>query len=1208
MENKFFNNNPTPTETTNKGTTEEKKAEKEKLKEKEAGKKETVPQKIKRLKEENEGLEKRMSICKGGMIEITKGSIEANIEEIRELEEKQKEEKEKRKAKKPGMKSEKGKEENEKEGKKGQPSEAGEDKELIYRAKLEEAELSPEEKEKLEKTLAYVNQEKIEEELGGEIKEIANALAQEIVSPEQIEKLSKETGLPKEAVGQILNNQMAYIENLALARFREKKNKKTSRWEKILKIGEKTLKTAGKIGLYYGVGYGLSFVPVLGGVGSSLVIGGVRFIDIHFGEKKRKKEMNEAQEMMQEILKSEAAEEIKKEIEKNILNELAVAKQLQIEGKEKDNSNLGKKVKEKEKSYSENRKIEDLDAIKDLYDKQKENELAAIKKYLEEQGDLSEEEITERMKVIGSLVEIENNQKIWQLQFQSKDETTFDRIKQKTSKILAPLAGGRTEGEKLFTAGVYTFAGYLARSCPVVRDIMLGYAGVEVGGAVAGLIIKKAKRFEVLRRVSSEELKKEGIPLEDVDNKLLSRAKAQLLDGKFKQENPIEYAKLREQIFAIERAKCKKTDDRITDATIELEETIKEKASKEKQAKIIKTIAAIGGGVGGFFGGEAMNNRAQEKAEAKAEADVEQPEAEVKVEEMPVAEAPEISGIEIAEKGDSTWAMLERQLEKRGCFDGLEGTPEEIEAQKTYIIDSFKDKVAANPKAFGLTDVGTVQANQKIDFSSLFEQESDVNNVLEQAKSLSPEALENIYHNNQELARILRTPVEKISDEDLARVIEMGGGVEQMGPGIKKELNERINEIIRENNAREEAINNSKSQLDELNHLRNEVIENEKLAKLALIEKQQAKREAEDLFKKAEEEMNEFIEKDKGLGGRVRNLSPKYNEEKIEVGQHYIEAEDNLKNATEEYNKVKAMYEQAKADKLTTLKKTYSESKELGQIIDQNIDSQRVLAEKYEILTGSREIPISSATPEATPITTPEEVVNMPSPEPFNPEPPTTAPEIKSEIPVTPQTAGPESVTEIKSEIPVTPQTASKPTPEIKPEVSSAASHISSPETAVPPSAAEAAVASGAAAGETIAENAPQIQIIETNNQITKIFKTAEKIDKVLVESKQDSSYQSVKFDRGENGEINTIVSEFDLKNFNPEKNLNHNWEKLLSNDSQSTKDFIMNYSRKIEGYKRVLDNLPKKSEEAAAVKNEINEIIKTVEGEYGDVFKKKIF
>ncbi len=1198
MENKFFNNNPTPTETTNKGTTEEKKAEKEKLKEKEAGKKETVSQKIKRLKEENERLKEKISVSNETMAEITKGLIEDNIEEIHKLEEKQKEEKEKRKAKKSGMKSgkEQEKEEEEKQEKeeKREPSETGKDKELIYRAKLEEAELLPEEKEKLEKTLAYVNQEKIEEELGGEIKEIANALAQEIVSPEQIEKLSKETGLPKEAVGQILNNQMAYIENLALARFREEKNKKTSRWEKILKIGEKTLKTAGKIGLYYGVGYGLSFVPVLGGVGSSLVIGGVRFIDIHFGEKKRKKEMNEAQEMMQEILKSEAAEEIKKEIEKNILNELAVAKQLQIEGKEKDNSNLGKKVKEKEKSYSENRKIEDLDAIKDLYDKQKENELAAIEKYLKEQGDLSEEEITERMKVIGSLVEIENNQKIWQLQFQSKDETTFDRIKQKTSKILAPLAGGRTEGEKLFTAGVYTFAGYLARSCPVVRDIMLGYAGVEVGGAVAGLIIKKAKRFEVLRRVSSEELKKEGIPLEDVDNKLLSRAKAQLLDGKFKQENPIEYAKLREQIFAIERAKCKKTDDRITEATIELEETIKEKASKEKQAKIIKTIAAIGGGVGGFFGGEAMNNRAQEKAEAKAEADVEQPETEVKtvagvdVEEMPVAEASEISGIEIAEKGDSTWAMLERQLEKRGCFDGLEGTPEEIEAQKTYIIDSFKDKVAANPKAFGLTDVGTVQVNQKIDFSSLFEKES-VNNVLEQAKSLSPEALENIYHNNQELARILGTPVEKISDEDLARVIKMGGGVEQMGPGIKKELNERINEIIRENNAREEAINNSKSQLDELNHLRNEVIENEKLAKLALIEKQQAKREAEDLFKKAEEEMNEFIEKDKGLGGRVRNLSPKYNEEKIEVGQHYIEAEDNLKNATEEYNKVKAMYEQAKADKLTTLKKTYSESKELGQIIDQNIDSQRVLAEKYEILTGSREIPISSATPEATPITTPEEVVNMPSPEPFNPEPPTTAPEIESEIPVTPQT-GPESA------------------PEIKSEVSSATSHISTPETAVPPSAAEATVASGAAAGETIAENAPQIQIIETNNQITKIFKTAEKIDKVLVESKQDSSYQSVKFDRGENGEINTIVSEFDLKNFNPEKNLNHNWEKLLSNDSQSTKDFIMNYSRKIEGYKRVLDNLPKKSEEAAAVKNEINEIIKTVEGEYGDVFKKKIF
>ena len=70
---------------------------------------------------------------------------------------------------------------------------------------------------------------------------------------------------------------------------------------------------------------------------------------------------------------------IKKEIEKNILNELAVAKQLQIEGKEKDNSNLGKKVKEKEKSYSENRKIEDsLDLAWEILSKLPEEKLLRV--------------------------------------------------------------------------------------------------------------------------------------------------------------------------------------------------------------------------------------------------------------------------------------------------------------------------------------------------------------------------------------------------------------------------------------------------------------------------------------------------------------------------------------------------------------------------------------------------------------------------------------------------------------------------------------------------------------------------------------------------------------------------------------------------------------------------------------------------------------
>ena len=122
MENKFFNNNPTPTETTNKGTTEEKKAEKEKLKEKEAGKKETVSQKIKRLKEENERLKEKISVSNETMAEITKGLIEDNIEEIHKLEEKQKEEKEKRKAKKSGMKSGK---EQEKEEESENPPDGG---------------------------------------------------------------------------------------------------------------------------------------------------------------------------------------------------------------------------------------------------------------------------------------------------------------------------------------------------------------------------------------------------------------------------------------------------------------------------------------------------------------------------------------------------------------------------------------------------------------------------------------------------------------------------------------------------------------------------------------------------------------------------------------------------------------------------------------------------------------------------------------------------------------------------------------------------------------------------------------------------------------------------------------------------------------------------------------------------------------------------
>lgn len=99
---------------------------------------------------------------------------------------------------------------------------------------------------------------------------------------------------------------------------------------------------------------------------------------------------------------------------------------------------------------------------------------------------------------------------------------------------------------------------------------------------------------------------------------------------------------------------------------------------------------------------------------------------------------------EVAQKGDSVWAMAERQLsrhygEKFAVLD---------EAHKTYLIDAVKDKIADNPHSFGLTDPDKLMVGQRVDFSSVFENKDDIARAFQGVKALNESDIQNILDNN----------------------------------------------------------------------------------------------------------------------------------------------------------------------------------------------------------------------------------------------------------------------------------------------------------------------------------------------------------------------------------------------------------------------------------------------------------------------------
>ncbi len=145
--------------------------------------------------------------------------------------------------------------------------------------------------------------------------------------------------------------------------------------------------------------------------------------------------------------------------------------------------------------------------------------------------------------------------------------------------------------------------------------------------------------------------------------------------------------------------------------------------------------------------------------------------------------APQIFPENIIEvqKGDTIWGLAEKQLEAKGYFKGLTGSPEEILAKKRYFIDAIKDKIEENPEKFGIAsgDADLIKPGDKIDFSSIFdtkEGQVDLIRYSARAGGLSHEEIESILQSRGQVGR---------SAEEILQQ-EKGRSISEMTPEEKK--------------------------------------------------------------------------------------------------------------------------------------------------------------------------------------------------------------------------------------------------------------------------------------------------------------------------------------------------------------------------------------------------------------------------------------
>lgn len=300
----------------------------------------------------------------------------------------------------------------------------------------------------------------------------------------------------------------------------------------------------------------------------------------------------------------------------------------------------------------------------------------SVARYIGERyPELSPEQQSALVRGAGALEHLDTVQRQLEFQFESRAEPgKFGRLVNALDKFFGSkwVRGGETGKEKALTAGVFAVAGVLAREVPILRNILFGYTGLKIGEAAGMSIVKRAGRYDILKPVTSADLSRD-----DVTREAITKARLQIADAKFREQNPAEAAKLRELVDRHEERLingAQEGADHLAQRTSEMRDGLTKKLKVEREAKVVVNGTRIAGAaLGAFLGPMAVEWIAQQFQ--KAPVAVEQSKA-APTEAIPSPKAevdPKMLELARIHRGDGATQVFQRQLEANPKAFGYTG-------------------------------------------------------------------------------------------------------------------------------------------------------------------------------------------------------------------------------------------------------------------------------------------------------------------------------------------------------------------------------------------------------------------------------------------------------------------------------------------------------------------------------------------------------
>ena len=165
-----------------------------------------------------------------------------------------------------------------------------------------------------------------------------------------------------------------------------------------------------------------------------------------------------------------------------------------------------------------------------------------------------------------------------------------------------------------------------------------------------------------------------------------------------------------------------------------------------------------------------------------------------------------LSGVEVANRtNNSIWKMIGSHLSHSSEFSNL--GPE----QQANVIDTLKNRVAENHNTFGFKNINRIKIGDRLDFSKLIYGKADLDSIINHAKNLTADQIENIKHNSEPIVhwadghygQVLTSPKAEdiLSHAHAGMAQDAAQNVSEHATGLSGAEKEAILEKIQKNNA-----------------------------------------------------------------------------------------------------------------------------------------------------------------------------------------------------------------------------------------------------------------------------------------------------------------------------------------------------------------------------------------------------------------------